>query len=131
MSLGDTASAIQDLNVFLTHRKNAEAFGLRAKIAKSHKDFSLASKDFNAAFEVDSSAQWKYELIELYSQSGNYEAAFENAQYIQVNYPAEAENIQPIYKKLKYYYWLDAYWIYTAFGVVLILILLYILFFRK
>lgn len=127
----DTMSAIQDLNVFLTHREKAEAYGLRAQIAKSHKDFSLAIKDFKAAFVSDSSVQWKYELIELYSQAGNYEAAFKNAQYIKASYPSEAENIQPIYKKLQHYFWLDAYWIYIAIGVVLILMLLYILFFRQ
>jgi thioredoxin-like negative regulator of GroEL len=128
--LKDTASAIQDLNVLLTHQEKAQAYGLRAEIAKSHKDFQLAIKEYNAAFKIDSNAQWKYKLIETYSQSGNYEAAFDNAQYIKIHFPAEIENVQPLFKKLKLYYWIDAYWIYFLAVLILFFTLLYLLIFK-
>lgn len=130
MLLQDTAAAIQDLNVLLTHRENAEAYGLRACIAKSHKDYSLAVKDYNNAFKTDSSIQWKYKLIEAFSQSGDYAKAYKTTQFIKNNFPSEEEKIQPIYNKLKLYHWLNTYWIYISVGFLLLLALLYLLFFK-
>lgn len=130
LATADTAAAIKDLNVFLTHRKKAAAFALRASISVAHKDLPLAIKDYEAAFEIDSNLQWKYAIVELHSKDANYEEALLTAKEIQKLNPKLGE-IVPVVKKLTFLTWLNANWIYLALGLALVVILIYLLLFKK
>lgn len=128
LAQNDTAAALKDLNVLLTHRNKAEALILRGEILESGGLLSEAIVDYENAFEIDNKSAWKYTVMELYSELADYENALAAAIFIEEKFPGEKENIAPIRKKLQYYSWVNAYWAYALAAMLLLLALFYLLF---
>ncbi|MEX2590281.1 MAG: tetratricopeptide repeat protein [Chitinophagales bacterium] len=131
LALNDTAAALKDLNILLTHRKAAEAYGLRAAIKKSRGDTKGAMEDYQSAFDSDQQVQWKYAQLNLMTEQGNYRQAREIAAIIEKDFPEEQAKIQPIENKLMYLDWINSYWLYGLLALILLLLLLFLFLFRN
>lgn len=131
LALKDTNEALKDLNVYLTHHQSAEAYAKRAEIKRLRNQINEAAKDYNEAYKIQHSVKWKYALLELFAEDGDFDEAIKIAEDIEAEFPVESEKVSAIQKRLTFLNWLNAFWLYGFLAVSLILILIYFLFFKS